>query len=216
MASPRRDGVDRRQRILDAALRCFTRHGVLATGIEEIRLEAKASPSSIYHHFGGLAGITRDLLVRTFERLFAHLVAGVTATTTAERAVRALVAAHVDWVLAHRVEARFMYQAMSLELGSEIQGPLQARKAELGAPIVAHVAPFITVGALPRWSPLHFEIVLLGPAHEACRRFLAGVPLAERWLRETLPDIAWRSIKPASKSRSVSVAARRKPRRGST
>lgn len=216
MASPRRDGVDRRQQILDAALRCFTRHGVLGTGIEEIRLEAKASPSSIYHHFGGLAGITRDLLIRTFERLFAQLVAQVTAASTAELAVRALVASHVDWVLAHRIEARFMYQAMSLELGSEIQGPLQARKAELNAPIVRHVAPFIAAGALPRWSPLQFEILLLGPAHEACRRVVAGVALDERWLREKLPDIAWRSIKPDSKPRSATVASRRRPRSRST
>ena len=39
----RRDGLERRETILDAALACFSRRGVLGTGIEDVRAAAKAS-----------------------------------------------------------------------------------------------------------------------------------------------------------------------------
>src|SRR3954464_3868141 len=83
MVSTRRDGARRRDQLLDAALRCFIKRGVLATGIEEIRKAAGASPSSVYHQFDGLPGVLLALLTRTFERLFGHLAARVTAAGSA-------------------------------------------------------------------------------------------------------------------------------------
>lgn len=190
----RRDGLERRDALLDAALRLFVERGVLGTGIEEVRKAAGASPSSVYHHFGGLPGLMLALLVRTFERLFAHLATRVCATRTAEGAVRALVDGHLEWILAHRDEGKFMYQAMALELGPDVKEPLYREKARLLEPVVRHLMPFVASGALPRWSPLAFDVVLLGPSHEACRRFLAGAPLEAKWMRDTLPRLAWRTV----------------------
>lgn len=198
MGAARRDGLKRRDALLDAALRCFVDRGMLGTGIEEIRRAAGASPSSVYHLFDdGLPGITLALLIRTFERLFEHLAARVTSTDTAEEAVIALVDGHLEWILDHRDEGRFMYQAMSLELGADAANTLQARKAELLTPVVLHVQRFIASGSLPPWPPLMLDVVLLGPSHEACRRFLAGAPLDPEWMRATLPPLAWKSVKPA-------------------
>jgi AcrR family transcriptional regulator len=191
----RSDGARRREAILDAALACFAKRGVAATGIEDIRLKAKASPSSVYHHFGGLDGVVLALLERTFARLFSTLAERVTCTRTARAAVLALVEAHLDWVLENPVEARVMYQAMSLELGGKVTGPLAKKKAELLAPVVAHLLAFVEKGALPRWSPLHFDVVILGVAHEACRRHLAGAPIEAIWMRETLPALAWEAVR---------------------
>jgi hypothetical protein len=55
---------------------------------------------------------------------------------------------------------------------------------------------FIAEGKLPPWPPLLLDVVLLGPSHEACRRFLAGAPLDPEWMRTTLPSLAWQSVKP--------------------
>jgi AcrR family transcriptional regulator len=196
MEPARRDGVKRRDALLDAALRCFVRQGVLGTGIEEIRRVAGASPSSVYHLFDGLPGLTLALLTRTFERLFSHLATRVLATTRAEDAVVALVDGHLEWILGHQDEGRFMYQATALEFEAGATDALQARKAELLAPVVLHLHPFIEAGALPPWPPLVLDVVLLGPSHEACRRFLAGAPLDPVWMRATLPGLAWQSVRP--------------------
>jgi AcrR family transcriptional regulator len=196
MGPARRDGMKRRDALLDAALRCFVKRGVLGTGIEEIRRAAGASPSSVYHLFDGLPDITLALLTRTFERLFAHLAARVTPASTAEEAVTALVDGHLEWILGHPDEGRFMYQATALEFEARAAEALQARKAELLAPVVRHFGRFITEGKLPPWPPLLLDVVLLGPSHEACRRFLAGAPIDPEWMRATLPRLAWQGIKP--------------------
>lgn len=191
----RRDGKERREALLDAAQRCFARSGLLGTGIEEIRKEAGASPSSVYHQFRDRNALVLALLERTFERLFAHLADRVCGAEGAEALVKGLVDGHLEWILEHREEGRFMYQATALELAPEAGEALQARKAELLAPVVARVVPLMERGELPRWSVLEFDVVLLGPSHEACRRFLAGAPLEARWMRATLPELAWRSVR---------------------
>src|SRR5574338_366780 len=136
MATGRKDGAERRSALLDAALKTFARRGVFRTGIEEIRRAAGASPSSVYHQFNDLEDLTLALLERTFERLFLHLAAEVTAARTAEAAVKALVRGHLEWVMAHRDEGRFMYEATSLEFDHKRTRKLQQRKAAFMAPIV--------------------------------------------------------------------------------
>ncbi len=191
----RADGLRRREALLDAALRCFDKRGVLSTGIEEIRKEAGASPSSVYHHFDGLSGVTVALLVRTFEHALGHMAERVLETTTAEAAVRALVDSYLQWALKHRDEARFMYQAMALELGEERQA-LLATKAELQRPVFEHLAHFAETGDLPNWPALALDVMLLGPSHDACRRYLSGADLDRGWMRKNLPELAWRSVRP--------------------
>lgn len=198
MRAARKDGIRRRDELLDAALRCFEERGLLATGIEDIRKAAGASPSSVYNLFGGLQDLTAALLIRTFERVCARLAADVTATRTARDAVRALVESHLDWVEGHRVEARFMYQAMALELAADHAAELAAAKARLQAPILAHLATIAETGDLPAWSPQQLETMLLGPSHEVCRRFLAAGEGDLDWARAVLPELAWRSIQAAA------------------
>jgi AcrR family transcriptional regulator len=200
----RRDGLERRDALLDAALRCFSRSGVLAVGIEEIRREAAASPSSVYNLFSSLNDLTLALLTRTFERLFSHLVARVDQTRSARNLVETLVDAHLEWILGHPDQGRFMYQGTALEFTASASETLQRRKADLLAPIVAHMAPFVRAGLLPSWSVLQFDVVVLGASHEACRRFLAGAPLDPDWMRKELPRLAWWSV----------AAERRAARRG--
>jgi AcrR family transcriptional regulator len=188
----RQDGRQRREAVLDAALRCFVERGVLATGIEDIRKAAGASPSSMYHLFGGLPGIVVALLTRTFERSIVHLTARVSVAKTAEEAVNALVDGHLEWVQRNQDDARFMYQAMAAELAGETRAAVLAAKDDLKQPLFAELTRF--ADALPSWPPLTTEFVLLGPAHEACRRYFAGADVDLNWLRETLPALAWRSL----------------------
>lgn len=194
MSKARRDGQRRRDELLDAALECFHERGVLGTGIEEIRRAAGASPSSVYHQFAGLNGVMVALLERVFGRLFAHLTQRVVRTRTARGAVLALVDGHIEWILAHPKEGRFMYQATAIEYDAELAGALAASKAEMLSPLLAHLAPFMGGGSLPSWSTQAFDIVVLGPSHEALRRWLAGGEIDIPWVRRNLPLIAWRSI----------------------
>jgi len=193
-ASRRRDGLRRRDEILDAALACFGRRGLLNTRIEDIRRAAGASPSSVYNLFDGLPSLTIALLARTFERLFANVTSRVLAEHRPEAAVRALVDGHLQWVLGQEDEARFMYQAMALELARTEREELAELKARLAVPVMEHLASLAVRGGWPPWPASTLEFIVLGPAHEACRRYLAGAPVDLTGLRQLLADVAWESV----------------------
>ena len=192
----RRDGIERREALLDAALVCFTRSSLLSVGIEAIRREAGASPSSVYNLFSDINGLRMALLVRTFEQLFQHLSERVLATRGAKAAVVALVDGHLEWVLNQPELARYMYQATSLEFDAGASAELQRTKAEMLAPVVAHIAPFVLQGTLPPWSVTALDVSILGASHEASRRYLAGADLDPKWMRDQLPRLAWASLAP--------------------
>lgn len=193
-ASRRRDGLRRRDELLDAALACFARRGLLGTRIEDVRRAAGASPSSVYNLFDGLPSLTIALLARTFERLFAHVTSRVLAEHRPDAAVRALVDGHLQWVLGHEDEARFMYGAMALELAKTAREELAELKARLAVPVMEHLTSLAVENAWPPWPASTLEFVVLGPAHEASRRYLAGGPVDLAGLRQLLPEEAWESV----------------------
>lgn len=190
----RRDGMRRRDELLDAALTCFSERGLLGTRIEDVRRAAGASPSSVYNLFDGLPSLTVALLARTFERLFVYVTSRARAEDRPDAAIRALVDGHLEWVLGHEDEARFMYGAMALELAQGEREELAELKAKLAAPVMGHLASLAGEGTLPGWPASTLEFIVLGPAHEACRRCLAGTPVDLAGLRGLLPDVAWKSV----------------------
>lgn len=194
----RKDGEKTREALLDACLRCVRKKGLLQTRLGDVCKAARASPSSFYHFFDDLPALQVALLNRTFDRLFHQLAAETTKTTTAQAAVTTLVSTHLEWVFGHESEAFTMYQLTSIELGpGGVGGASQAvaaHKVGLYAPLVAHLTPFIARGELPPWPPLLFDVIVMGPTHECCRRYLSGAPLSPAWMSATLPALAWSMV----------------------
>ncbi|KYF93756.1 hypothetical protein BE20_08430 [Sorangium cellulosum] len=211
MAVARQSGVARREALLDAALRCFEQRGLLRTGIEDVRKEAGASPSSVYHLFEDFPALVAALLERTFERLLGDVTARVRAARTARSAVRALVSAHLTWVL-DEAEARFMYQALALELDGHHRAALRETKARLKAEMTAHLAE---LGVLSggRSSEVMVD-VLLGPAHQACRAYFSAPGAVDpAWMKATLPDLACAALATLAPKERGSPPAIGAPRR---
>jgi AcrR family transcriptional regulator len=194
MAAARQDGLARREALLDAALVCFQKKGMLHTGIEDIRKEAGASPSSVYHLFQDLPALVAALLQRTYERLIGHIAERVQAAKTPRAAVTSLVEAHLEWVFGHDSEARFMYQALACELDEGHRAALRAAKSRLKKPIYEHLA---RVGVFKRAEQAEtmVDVVLLGPTHQACRQHYSSPgSMDSKWMRAHLPELAWRSV----------------------
>jgi len=199
VASPRtgpgrRDGDKRRDAILDAALACFVERGVLATGIEDIRKAARASPSSVYHQFKGIAEIVLALVERIAASQYTALAHAVAETTSLEHAVRASVAGLLAWTFANPDEARFMYQAFAMELAGPERRALEAVKYAQREGYEASIRPWLEDGPLATWSALELATLMLGTTHQACRIYLTGQRLDPAWMTETLPTLAWLGV----------------------
>lgn len=199
VASPRsgpgrRDGDRRREAILDAALACFVERGVLATGIEDIRKAAHASPSSIYHQFSGIADIVLALVERIAASQYTALADAAAEATSLEQAVRASVAALLAWTFAHPDEARFMYQAFAMELAGPERRKLEAVKHAQRGGFEQAVQAWLEDGPLAAWSSLELSTLMLGATHQACRIYLTGQHLEPAWMIDTLPTLAWLGV----------------------
>jgi AcrR family transcriptional regulator len=192
----RKNGVQRRDDLLDAALECFKQRSVTEVGIEDIRKAAGASASSVYHQFDGLNGLIAALLIRTFERFYGEQERAVRACTTAKDAIHALVRAQLDWVHGHRHEARFLFQALALELAGNERKAIERAKQAVRKEYQAHLAKLARADGLPEWPPGYLDLIVTAQAMACCRRYCAGHTVDWEWMHATLPSLAWRCVEP--------------------
>ncbi|PXZ85808.1 TetR/AcrR family transcriptional regulator, partial [Pseudomonas aeruginosa] len=127
----------RKDEILQAALACFSEHGVDATTIEMIRDRSGASIGSLYHHFGNKERIHGELYLAGIGQYAALLEAGFARARSAEETVRLLVTSYIDWVVANPDWARFILHSRGRveagELGERLRADNQAHFARIHA-----------------------------------------------------------------------------------
>jgi AcrR family transcriptional regulator len=182
---------DRKQEILDAALRGFAEKGLAGTTVEEVRERSGASVGSIYHHFGDKEGIAAALYVAALSDYQDGLLAALAAGDDAERTVKQLVRHHLRWVAADRDRARFLLSGRPPRAAGEIaelnRGAFRATSTWLDDQVAAGC-----IRPIP--FPLFYS-VLIGPAQEFCRHWLEGrVHISMRTAERELAAAAWRSL----------------------
>jgi AcrR family transcriptional regulator len=125
-------------RILDAAMRVFRRHGFRRSSIEQAAEEAGLTRQALYHHFASKEALFRAVLERLYER---GLAAEIAAAKAAEEAgleladiLVAEIGARMQSLLAslkdsphteelfseHLAQARDLYQSYSTRFADEI------------------------------------------------------------------------------------------------
>ena len=188
-------GVDTVERVLDAALAAFTASGIYDATIEDLARRARVSVGSLYHHFSSRDRIAFVLYCRWMESLMGAVADALTGRRTARAGVQALVRAYLTWVGEHPEAARFVFAAGATELADKWKDELGPFKQRLLAPIFAWFQPHIASGAVVALPFALYEIVIIGPAAEFSRRWLAGgagLELDEG--ARVLPGTVWRSI----------------------
>jgi AcrR family transcriptional regulator len=195
VTAKQRRGVETMERVLDAALACFTARGVYDATIEELATRARASVGSIYHHFRGRDRIAVALYRRCMQSLLAAVWAALARKRTARAGVEAVVRAYLRWVAAHRDAARFIYAAAQSEFLAGATDELAPFKQRLVSPFLDWLRPFVDGGDVVRLPPALYEIAIIGPPAEFARRWLSGVPglHLDEALR-VLPGTVWRSL----------------------
>jgi len=101
-----------RDQILDAAEALFARKGLDPTTIKEIGAAAGQNPALLYYYFGSKEELYRAVLQRVMGGMVARGGAAFDAATNPEAAIRALVAAQMEFVLTHPHAPRLMVREM--------------------------------------------------------------------------------------------------------
>jgi AcrR family transcriptional regulator len=204
---PRSD--DRRQRILDAALAAFDEQGYEATTIDDIRARSGASIGSIYHHFGDKASLAATLYEEALAQYREGMLARAERATSARSLVRGIVVYHLEWAATHPVLARYLMRNRHADGVLARDAALRQGTVAFLRAMHAHLTPHVDRGEVVRMPASLYSLVLLGPAHEMLRRWLAGeLALDPRSVANTLADLAWKALRADAPARRGRRGAR--------
>lgn len=190
-------GAETVDRLLDAALRVYAESGEQGVTVSALTGTSGASPGSLYHHFGSVDGLMRELLLRWLGRLLGELGTALGHARTPHTGIRALTEAYLGFIEEHPDAARLLHSSyadrLTMEHAKQLRDAQEARLSPLSEWMRQHVESG-AVAPLP--APL-IEALVLGPVIAVARSWLAGVgdiDLAEA--ARTLPDRIWRSLAP--------------------
>lgn len=189
--------TDTRQRILDAALACFTEDGYEQTTIARIRERSGASNGALFHHFAAKEAIADALYVAaiaSFQQGLWELLARQ--PDSLRTAVHAAIGHQLRWTQEHPDLARFVYLRGHPASGSAGGAELNQLNRELAAAFRQWMAPLAERGEIRPTSMLVITAIVGGPAHAIARRWLAGhlsVPLTS--FTDELADAAYAALR---------------------
>ena len=189
----------RQRRILDAALRVFSRKGYRDASVDEIADESATSKGGVYFHFPGKEAIFLHLLNRTASQLRAKAEEAMAGQNDPIAKADAALLAVLHTFAKHRALARlFMVEAMGA--GREFQQRMAEIHAEFATIIREHLDDAVAQGVI---APIDTEIAgraWFGALNEVITNWVVlGEP-------ERLED-AYASLRPLL-MRSVGVAER--------
>lgn len=190
-----------RDAILDAALDAFTEKGYAGATIDDVRRGSGASVGSIYHHFGGKEGLAGALYAEAIGDYLSRLADELDRHADAEDGIKAVVDFHLDWVLAEPERIRFVIGFREAELRPGSRAAVKALNAQFGRRFGRWLAPHHESRAIRQLPQEAYSALVLGPADELVRRWLArgwrGKVLARavQDYRDMLRDAAWRAVK---------------------
>ncbi|MFJ5831943.1 TetR/AcrR family transcriptional regulator [Streptomyces sp. NPDC093089] len=185
------------ERLLTTALRVYAESGRQGFTVNAVSAASGVSLGSLYHHFGSFDGLAAALYVRCTEQLCGQVVAALTRARTARTGVRAVITAYLRFTEEHPDAALFLH-------ASAYSGCPTARAdrvREAGEPLLAAVGawmrPRVEAGEIAPLPGPVVEALIIGPAAETARRWLArthddDLDLAEA--ARVLPDRVWRSL----------------------
>lgn len=187
----------RRGDLLEAALHCFSAHGVEGATVEMILARCGASIGSLYHHFGGKDGLATALYLEGIDAYFRAARALFDEARTTEDKVKALVRAFVDRVAADPAMSSYLFQARHYLRKTAHSAELDRKNAQFLPGIGAWIRKRMSEGELRPLPPECVLPILSGPARDYARRWVAGRvsrPISQ--VREVLAQAAWDSLRP--------------------
>jgi AcrR family transcriptional regulator len=190
----------RRNTILRAALDSFVELGVDATTVGDIRDRSGASIGSIYHHFNSKEGVAAAVYTMTLGDYHDGLLACVRKARTARAVVRGIVHYHIDWTIEHADYARFLIEMRRAESTPSAHDDIRAMNRKVMEEVSEKVKGFAERGALVKLPERLYGPVMIGPAQELIRRWLAGdrgrLTVDELTAaKQPLADAAWAALK---------------------
>lgn len=158
MAGRRPDGDRTRERVLEAAVPLFARHGFAGTSVRMIAADAGVNVATLAYHFSDKDGLYRAVVQRLHEDLAAEFPS-LPAARSPDEVLRAVLEAAWAFCLAHREHNRLLLRHV-LDAGALPEVVVESWSEPLMARAVAVVALF-----RPDWSEARRRLLVNSVQH---------------------------------------------------
>ena len=186
-----------KDRVLDAALACFTEIGFSQTSVGAIRDRSGVSVGSIYHHFGNKEGVAVALYLRALDSYHAGVLAVLDTAHGGEAVVKGVVGHYVDWVVGHPDMARYLLFMRREATAGDGREKIRAHTKAFLSRVAAVLVPMVERGEVRAVARELYVPLMVGPAQEVIRLWLSGrLGLDPATARDDLADAAWRVFRP--------------------
>lgn len=192
---------ERRREILEAALAGFARRGFADTTIEDLCRASGASTGSLYHHFGGKAGLAGAVYLEGLRdyhaSLDAHLAAltGPAGAAEPEVWVKGIVLHYAEWVARHPDWARYLLEMRRAESVRAVEREIRALTRDAFARLEERLAPVARQGPLAKLPPEVRAALILGPSQSLAATWIPrGRGEELRAASPALAEAAWRAL----------------------
>src|SRR5258708_15349161 len=184
-----------REELLAAGLAVFERDGFEGATVAAIRARARASNGSFFHFFASKKELAATLFLETLQRYHAAILAVVVPGLGAREGIDRLIRAHLDWVVEHRREARYLFEISRGDWTEELRDKQRTLNGRFAEGIERWRAPLVTSGELLQLPQAVFASQIIGPAQIFCRAYLSGRDRSDpREQTETLIACAIRAV----------------------
>lgn len=163
-----------RERLLAAALTEFDLSGYEATTVANICQRAGISNGSFFHAFPSKEAVAGAVFLSALQAYHEALIEAAAPGTSATHGIAALVAAHVEWVVGNKLQARFMFVHAPSMSGAAIRAEQAALNKKLQKALVVWCEPNMRQGTLHALPVEVFACQVIGPAQMFCRAWLSG------------------------------------------
>jgi AcrR family transcriptional regulator len=191
------DPLPTRARLLDAAAAVFLAHGFAAASMDLVRQQAGVSNGSLYHHFPTKAHLADALYAQVLREFHADLMRPVAGRASAQTAVKGLVRAYMDWVVAHPGNARLLHELKRQGSLAGGTGEWEAANAEGFGALQAWVARRVEAGELRPMPFPAWMAVVFAPVMQLTPFWLTQPePHVPPKVRAALEHAAWAGVRP--------------------
>jgi AcrR family transcriptional regulator len=163
-----------RQNLMAAGLAVFDRDGFEGATVAAIRARARVSNGSFFHLFGSKKELAGSLFLEVLGRYHAAMLAAVDGCSDGRDGIGRLIRAHLEWVVNHRREARYLFEISRSEWAEEVHDAQRHQNARLMAEIERWRMPLVDAGEFLPLTPALFLSQIIGPAQIFCRAWLSG------------------------------------------
>lgn len=190
--------AQRKQQIIDAALKCFAEKGYERTTVADICRESACSVGSLYHHFGNKEGVAGELFIHAIELLNADLLSRLQRCRTVASGVRMVVTQYSDWVTAHPDYARFLHSG-DVEFTDSARSRLRELYSSHITAVFFWFHPYVAAGTMRALPPETYVPLISGPIRDYTRQWLSGrVQKEPAAVKGVFAEAAWNAVKVAS------------------